>query len=146
MPLGGNLGWNPVSGDKLVVSGGGPRRNVRTQEEICKIWSPNNGIYVFLETRNLRFSFKIIENSRVDPFSSKILKNRLAGSGLPEPGRRPEAGCRNPVSADREPRRKRCSNISAPGRWRPRRVRLRRSDSEVTPSLTLSALTLHASL
>ena len=76
MSLGGNLGRNPVSGDKLVVSGGGPRRNVRIQDEICKIWSPNNEIYVFLETRNLRFSLKIVGNSRVDPFSSKILKNR----------------------------------------------------------------------
>ena len=111
MPLGGNLGRNPVSGDKLVVSGGGPRRNVRIQDEICKIWSPNNEIYVFLETLNLGFSLKIIGNSRVEGVPSSIPRKCPSGGRLPERGRRPEGGCRNRVSAHREPRGKRCSNI-----------------------------------
>ena len=118
MPLGGNLGRNPVSGDKFVVSGGGPRRNVRTQAEICKIWSPNNGIYVFLETRNLRFSLKIVGNSRVGAVASKILRNRPAGAEWPEPGARPEVGGWNLKAPDGKAWGKRSSNIIDELSWK----------------------------
>ena len=96
---------------RISVSGGAPRRNGCAPGEIRKIWDLANENHMFLDTINLRFSVKIVGNSRVEAVTARIRRSWPARRGLPERGGQPEGGCRNEVWRDREAREIVSSNI-----------------------------------
>ena len=90
MPMGGKKRHNPVSGDKLAVSGGGPRRNFRTRAEICKICSLTMKFMCFGRHEIIDFRTKSLEIPEWELFLEKSI----------EIGR-PETGGRSPVAGPR---------------------------------------------